>query len=106
MVHCVPPDAHGIDEALCTLLLNCSDISQMTANFILNGSPYQEPLLRLCAEICEACAKACSDIEDFEECVAACYTCADACRSLGSQLWSNVSGEAAAPDPGLHPIRL
>ena len=106
MVHCVPSDGYGVNEQLCTLLLNCSDISQMTANFILNGSPFQEPLLRLCAEVCEACAKACSGIEDFEECIAACYACAEACHALAAQAWNNVSGEAPGAASGLHPIHL
>ena len=81
MVHCVPPRAHGLEDSLCTLLLNCSDISQMAANFLLNDSPYRAAVLRLCAEICEACAWACAGIEDMEECAAACRACAERCRT-------------------------
>ena len=102
MVHCVPAGAHGIGESLCTLLLNCSDISQMTANFLLNDSPYKVSVLRLCAEICEACASACAGIEDLEECAAACRACAVQCRVC---TYAD-SGETPKGGSGLHPIHL
>lgn len=82
MTHCLPGEGNGIHEARCDLLINCSDITQMTANFLLTNSEFQGDLCSLCAAVCTACADACDEVASLAECVAACRTCAAQCLEL------------------------
>lgn len=85
MTHCLPERGERIHEERCTLLLNCSDVCQMAANFILTGSPFTANICRMAAEICEACAESCGEVAGMLDCVDACRGCARLCRQIAVQ---------------------
>src|SRR5688572_33218283 len=48
------------------LLLDCAEICQTSANFMVRGSPYHTLVCGACAEVCRACAEACRAFEGDE----------------------------------------
>lgn len=73
------PEASG---ALLRLLINCAEICQTTANFMLSGSPVHGVVCEACAEVCDACAIACEEWGGMEACAESCRLCADSCREM------------------------
>jgi hypothetical protein len=69
------------DDEHMRLLLDCAEICQTTANFMLRGSGLHAALCAACAEVCERCAESCN-IHGQQVCADACRRCADACRRL------------------------
>ena len=64
------------------LLLNCAEICQASANFMLSSSRYSKQICQLCAEICDACASSCEQIGGMEDCARTCRECAASCREM------------------------
>lgn len=64
------------------LMLNCADLCQTSANFMLSDSPMHGRVCLICAEACEACAKSCEEVGDMRDCVEECLNCAKSCRSM------------------------
>lgn len=64
------------------LMLNCAELCQTSANFMLSDSPLHGRVCLICAEACEACAKSCQQIGGMTECVEECQSCAKSCRSM------------------------
>jgi Domain of Unknown Function (DUF326) len=62
-----------------TTLLDCADICQTSADFLLRGSELHPLTCATCAEFCEACARGCARFNhDFlQRCAEACRRCAD-----------------------------
>ena len=69
------------------LLLDCAEICQTSANFMLRGSPFHTRTCGVCAEVCERCAQDCDRFgEDaqMKACADACRRCADSCRRMAT----------------------
>jgi hypothetical protein len=64
------------------LMLDCAQICQTTADFLLRGSAVCDVLCGTCALVCEACARSCEETGDLDECLWAARRCAESCRSL------------------------
>jgi hypothetical protein len=64
------------------LMSDCSEICNLTANFMLRGSYFHAQSCQFCAAICEACAQSCQQIGNMTECVNACRHCAETCRQM------------------------
>jgi hypothetical protein len=68
------------------VLLDCAEICQTAANFLLRGSNLHKYVCEACAEICEACARSCEAIaghvQQMKRCIESCRRCADACREM------------------------
>lgn len=64
------------------LMLNCAEICQTAANFMLSNSAVHAPVCGACAEVCNACAISCLRIGDLEQCADACTRCAEACTLM------------------------
>lgn len=67
------------------LLLDCAEMCQTSANFMLRGSPFHELTCGVCAEICRTCAETCREHPDDEHlahCAEVCETCADHCGAM------------------------
>lgn len=82
MTHCLQIGGKHLDPDHFSLLMNCAEICQASANLQLSGSEFVPKLCVLCAEICEACAVSCEAIGEMEECVRACRKCAESCSSM------------------------
>ena len=67
------------------LLLDCAEICQTSANFMLRSSELHGVTCAACAEICDRCAAACERFEGDEimqACAEACRGCAQSCREM------------------------
>ena len=67
------------------LLIDCAQICQTAADFMVRGSPHHSATCRACAEVCRATAEACRAAEgddDMAHCADVCETCADACDRM------------------------
>ena len=67
------------------LLMDCSMLCQLSANFMIHKSRYSVALCKLCAEICEACADSCSKFAhdaQMQVCADVCRLCAKSCKSM------------------------
>src|SRR5262245_40074129 len=72
-----PAASHG------RLLVDCAEMCQTSANFMMRGSRFHNRTCRVCAEICERCGESCEQVSNDSQmraCVEACRMCADSCR--------------------------
>lgn len=75
------------DPGLVGVLLDCADICQTSANFMLRGSPYHGTTCAACAEICRACEEACRAFPEDEQlahCAEICGSCAQSCEEMAA----------------------
>jgi hypothetical protein len=70
------------------LLLDCAEICQTSANFMLRGSDQHTHTCGACAEVCRACEEACRSMgagdEKLKACADACKRCAESCARMAS----------------------
>jgi hypothetical protein len=68
-------------------LLDCAEICQTSANFMLRGSELHSRTCWACAEICERCARDCERLSDdayMRACAEACRRCANSCKHMAA----------------------
>jgi hypothetical protein len=84
--HCLASGGELSDVNLVGVLLDCAELSQTSANFMLRGSPYHALTCASCAELCRSCEELCrADGERDEQlmhCAEVCATCADLCEAM------------------------
>lgn len=71
------------------LLLDCAQICQTSADFMIRGSEMHGHTCAACAAVCERCAEACEAMPgdpQMAACAEACRTCAESCRSMASSM--------------------
>jgi hypothetical protein len=71
------------------LLLDCAEICQTSANFMMRGSDLHHFTCGACGEICDRCAQDCEHVHDGDPsdtrmaaCAAVCRRCAESCRNM------------------------
>ena len=67
------------------LLLDCAELCQLTANFMLRGSAVHTVACGACADVCERCADSCASFGGdavLSACADTCRTCAKSCREM------------------------
>lgn len=75
------------DPGLVGVLLDCAEICQTSANFMLRGSPYHGATCAACAELCRATEEALREFGDDEQlahCAEMCATCATSCEQMAA----------------------
>jgi hypothetical protein len=84
--HCLEMGGAHAAPTHMTLLMDCAEICQVAADFMLRGSEMHRALCRVCAEVCDACAASCTQLEGAEmaACAEACLRCAQTCRGMAS----------------------
>ena len=83
--HCIASGGEYTEVNLVGVLLDCAELCQTSANFMLRGSPYHVITCGACAELCRACEEACrahAGDEQLAHCADVCATCADSCDSM------------------------
>lgn len=80
MNHCLETGGDHVEPEHFRLMVNCADICQTSANFMLSSSKLHKVTCEACAKVCEACAESCAKVGGMEECVEACRTCAESCK--------------------------
>jgi hypothetical protein len=66
------------------LLLDCAEICQTSANFMLRNSDLHGLTCRACAEVCARCATECERISNaqMQACAEVCRRCAQSCLEM------------------------
>jgi hypothetical protein len=85
--HCLKKSGKHAEPRHITLLLDCAEICQTSANFMLRGSQLHVNTCMVCAEVCTRCAESCeqfSDDEQMRACAEACRSCAESCARMAS----------------------
>jgi hypothetical protein len=84
--HCLQKGGKHAGADHIRLLLDCADICQTSADFLMRGSPRHVSTCKVCAEICSACADSCErfDSQDamMKKCVEMCRSCAESCHQM------------------------
>lgn len=85
VTHCLKLGGRHADPAHIRLLLDCAEICKTSADFMLRSSEYHGRVCGVCADVCEACARSCSQFKDdpmMQTCAELCLRCAQACRAM------------------------
>ena len=85
VAHCLQQGGKHAEARHIRLLLDCAEICQTSANFMLRGSDLHGRVCAVCAEVCERCATDCERFGDdaqMQACTEACRRCAESCRQM------------------------
>ena len=85
--HCLQKGGHHAEHQHIRLLLDCAQICQTSADFMLRGSDLHKYTCDVCAEVCERCAADCERMamasdEQMQACAEVCRRCAESCRRM------------------------
>jgi hypothetical protein len=83
--YCLQMGGRHAEASHIRLLLDCAEICQTSANFMLRGSDLHGRTCAVCAEVCERCAEDCEQFGDdaqMKACAEACRRCARSCREM------------------------
>jgi hypothetical protein len=85
ITHCLEQGEQHAEASHITLMMDCAEICQTTANFMLRHSPLQMRTCGICAEICQICAMDCQRFTgnaEMQVCVEMCRRCAESCQQM------------------------
>jgi len=85
--HCLEMGGEHADARHIALLLDCAQICQTSADFMLRGSDLSPRVCAACAAVCAACAESCERFSDdaaMRACAEACRRCAESCRAMAA----------------------
>lgn len=86
--HCLEMGGKHAQPDHIRLLLDCAQICQTSADFMLRGSPLHGRTCGLCAEICTQCADDCEKLAQGDsmmtKCAEICRRCAESCRQMAN----------------------
>ncbi|CAN5649681.1 four-helix bundle copper-binding protein [soil metagenome] len=85
IAHCLDQGGKHAEAAHIKLLLDCAEICQTSANFMIRNSELHMEACRACAVICERCALDCERFEDdgeMKNCAQVCRRCAESCQRM------------------------
>ncbi|MBX6342847.1 MAG: four-helix bundle copper-binding protein [Thermomicrobiaceae bacterium] len=85
IAHCLQLGGPHAEEAHIRVLLDCAEICQTSANFMLRHSPLHSRVCAVCGDTCERCAEDCErfpDDEQMRRCAEICRRCADSCHRM------------------------
>lgn len=82
MRHCLQSGGKHTEPVHFRLMLNCAEMCQTNANFILSSSDLHILTCGVCAEICRRCAESCEALGEMDACVQACRACAESCDRM------------------------
>jgi hypothetical protein len=87
VMHCLEMGGEHAAPGHIRLLLDCAEICQTSANFMLRHSELHGRTCGVCAEVCERCAEDCARFTDdavMQQCAEMCRTCAQSCREMAA----------------------
>lgn len=85
VTHCLEMGSDHVEPRHLRLLLDCAEICQTSANFMLRGSDLHGQVCAVCADVCERCAEDCArfgDDQTMQQCAEVCRRCAQSCREM------------------------
>ena len=85
MTHCFAQGGEMCEATHIRLLMDCAEMCQTSANFMLRASDLHPYTCAVCAQVCEQCKAACERFPDSQQmrlCADACQRCADSCHYM------------------------
>ena len=85
--YCLAQGGRHADPDHVGLLLDCAEICQTSANFMIRGSELHGHTCEACAAICERCADECDrhgEDPHMAACAEICRACARTCREMAA----------------------
>jgi hypothetical protein len=85
-VYCLEQGWPHAERRHVRLLLDCAAMCDISAGFLLRGSPLHDRTCALCADLCRLCADDCERFNDgrMDDCAHACRDCAEVCLEMAS----------------------
>lgn len=84
--HCWMMGGKHAEESHLNLLKDCAEICMLHAELMERESKYHKEFGKLCAKVCEDCAKMCATLdpkdEKMQECAQICQSCAESCKEM------------------------
>jgi len=84
--HCLQLGGKHAEAGHVRLLLDCAEICETSANFMLRASPLHGRTCAVCADVCDRCAQDCERVDPNDQtmrrCAEVCRRCAEACRQM------------------------
>lgn len=83
--HCLQMGGPHAEPTHIRLLMDCAQVCQTSADFMLRMSDLHPETCGVCADVCERCAIDCErfgDDETMKACAQVCRKCAESCRSM------------------------
>lgn len=85
LTYCHEQGGKHAEPAHLKLLMDCSEICQTCAHFMLRGSQFHPQLCAVCAQVCTQCAESCGQFggdAKMQACAEVCRRCAESCRQM------------------------
>src|SRR5437763_16193394 len=82
-IYCLQQGGKHSEANHIRLLMDCAQICQASADFMLRGSDLHTLTCAACAEICERCGEDCARMSDDNRMAA----CAEECRRCAESCW-------------------
>ena len=86
-MHCLQMGGEHAEPNHIRTLMDCAEICQTSANFMLRMSPMHKMTCGVCAEVCARCAEECERFENdsmMQRCAQACRSCEASCREMAA----------------------
>ena len=83
--HCLEMGGEHARPDHIRLMMDCAEICQTSANFMLRMSDFHGQTCGVCAQVCEQCAVDCERFGDdpmMQQCAEACRSCARSCSEM------------------------
>lgn len=83
--YCLTMGGAHVEASHMGRMMDCAEICQTSANFMLRNSPLHHATCGVCADACEACAVSCEQFADdaqMQLCAETCRRCAASCREM------------------------
>ncbi|HKH44546.1 MAG TPA: four-helix bundle copper-binding protein [Thermoanaerobaculia bacterium] len=83
--HCLEKGGQHAEAAHIQMLLDCAEICETSANFMIRGSELHMETCHACSEVCQRCASDCQRLGNdpkMQECADVCLRCAESCAQM------------------------
>jgi hypothetical protein len=87
-MYCLEQGGAHADAEHIRLMLDCAEICQTSANFMLRGSDLHPLTCEVCAEICAECADDCDGFDGdarMQNCAKVCRRCSETCQTMAEE---------------------
>jgi hypothetical protein len=84
--HCLSLGGRHADPAHIRLLMDCAEICQTSASFMIRDSEWLDLTCAACSEVCARCSEDCESMAEGDgqmiACAAVCRRCAESCHEM------------------------
>lgn len=83
--HCLEKGGPHAEASHIRMLLDCAEICETSANFMIRGSALHTETCRACSEVCRRCADDCQRLgsdPEMQACAGVCLRCAESCAQM------------------------